>query len=251
MATAPPSEAEIDPVAALLRKLRLRDAVTSREEAALRGAIDGTEAFGTGAVIVEEGQRLDRCLLLVTGFVARAKSLDTGGRQITEIQVAGDFIDLHGFMLKRLDHRLEALAPTRLASASHDAIRAITEAEPHLGRLLWLHTLIDASIQRERLLSIGRRTAIARIAHLLCELYFRLDVVGEVSGASFRLPVTQIDLADASGLTSVHVNRMLRQLRDQKLVTFRNGIVEIHDLAALKELAEFEADYLILETEPR
>jgi CRP-like cAMP-binding protein len=251
MATASPPADDVDPVAALLRKLRLRDEVTPREEAALRGAIDGTEAFDTGAVIVEEGRRLDRCLLIVTGFVARAKSLDEGARQITEVQIPGDFIDLHGFMLKRLDHRLEALAPTRLASASHQAIRAITEAEPHLGRLLWLHTLIDASIQRERLLSIGRRTAIARIAHLLCELFVRLDVIGAVDGASFRLPVTQIDLADASGLTSVHVNRMLRQLRDQELVTFRNGVVDIHDLAALKELAAFEPDYLLLEAEPR
>jgi CRP-like cAMP-binding protein len=117
--------------------------------------------------------------------------------------------------------------------------------------LLWLSTLMDAAVQRERILSIGRRSALARIAHLMCELFVRLEVVGLTEGQSFRLPITQLDLADASGLTSVHVNRMLRQLRGEGLMTFRNSLVEIHDLPALERVAEFDRAYLFLTSEPR
>jgi CRP-like cAMP-binding protein len=116
---------------------------------------------------------------------------------------------------------------------------------------LWLSTLIDAAVQRERILSIGRRSALARIAHLMCELFVRLDVVGLTEGSSFRLPITQLDLADATGLTSVHVNRMLRQLRGDGLMTFRNAVVEIHDLPGLERVAEFDRSYLFLNSEPR
>jgi CRP-like cAMP-binding protein len=127
----------------------------------------------------------------------------------------------------------------------------ITEKEPHLARLLWLSTLMDAAVQRERILSIGRRSALGRIAHLMCELFVRFGVVGQVEGQSFRLPLTQLDLADATGLTSVHVNRMLRELRSKELMTFRNAVVEIHDLEGLERVAEFDRSYLFLESQPR
>jgi CRP-like cAMP-binding protein len=117
--------------------------------------------------------------------------------------------------------------------------------------MLWFSTLLDSAIQREKILSVGRRTALARIAHLICELYLRLDIVGLASGRSFALPLTQIDLADASGLTSVHVNRMLKQLRDEELATFRGGEVTIHDWDRLQQTAEFDPTYLYLERRPR
>ncbi|HEY0116672.1 MAG TPA: Crp/Fnr family transcriptional regulator, partial [Allosphingosinicella sp.] len=169
----------------------------------------------------------------------------------TELHVPGDFIDLHGYLLKRIEHHIGALTAVRIALVPHRNVVRITEQEPHLARLLWLSTLMDAAIQRERILSVGRRSALARIAHLICELYVRLDVVGQVDGLNFAFPVTQLDLADATGLTAVHVNRMLRQLRDRKLVTFRNAVVEIHDLDELQRAAEFDPAYLFLQHEPR
>jgi CRP-like cAMP-binding protein len=165
--------------------------------------------------------------------------------------VPGDFVDLHGFLLKRLEHNIGALTPVRLAYVPHNELKRITEREPHLGRLLWLSTLIDSAVQRERILSVGRRSALARVAHLLCELYVRLEVVGQVEGRTFRLPVTQLDIADATGLTAVHVNRMLRELRSEEIVTFRGGTVEIHDWQRLEQVAEFSRDYLFLENQPR
>jgi CRP-like cAMP-binding protein len=167
------------------------------------------------------------------------------------VHVPGDFVDLHGYLLKRLEDNVSALTPARIALFSHAALTVITEREPHLARLLWLSTLMDAAVQRERILSIGRRSAYGRIAHLICELFVRLEVVGLTEGDSFRLPITQLDLADASGLTSVHVNRMLRRLRSEGLLTFRNSVVEIHDRKGLERAADFDRSYLFLETQPR
>ena len=246
-----PPVGEQDPIAALARKLRLRDGLDTHEADVLRDAIDRVESLAAGKVMVVAGQQLTHSTLVIDGLVARYKDLSSGQRQITEVHVAGDFVDLHGFLLKRLEHNIGALTPVRLAYVPHTTLKHITETEPHLARLLWLSTLIDAAIQRERILSIGRRSALARVAHLICELYVRLEVIGQVEGLSMPLPITQLDLADATGLTSVHVNRMLRQLRAEEIVTFRTGVVTIHDLARLKKAAEFDESYLFLEHQPR
>jgi CRP-like cAMP-binding protein len=168
-----------------------------------------------------------------------------------EIHVPGDFLDLHSFLLKQLDHSVGSMTPVRFGLVPHDAIRRITEERPHLARMLWFSTLLDASIHRERILSVGRRSAASRIAHLFCELFVRLELLGLTEGHSYPLPVTQADLADASGLTSVHVNRMLKQLRTDGLVTFRGGWVVIDDWDGLQREAEFDPGYLHLQRFPR
>jgi len=238
-------------IAALLLKLRLRDGLSDHEADVLADAVEGIEVCEANQLLVAAGAPLNHSTLLIEGFVARHKDLADGQRQITELHVAGDFVDLHGYLLKRLEHHVSTLTPARIAFVPHSALTGITEREPHLGRLLWLSTLMDAAVQRERILSIGRRSAVARIAHLMCELFVRLGVVSLTQGNSFRLPLTQLDLADASGLTSVHVNRMLRRLRTEGLMTFRGGIVEIHDLERLEQAAEFDRSYLFLTSEPR
>lgn len=240
-----------DPVASLLLKLRRRDTVTEREAAVLREAVASVENLPADHLIVTAGQPLERSTLLIDGVVARFKDLAEGQRQITDLHVAGDFVDLHGYLLKQLEHDIGTLTPVRIAHVPHAALVRISETEPHLARMLWLSTLIDAAIQRERILSIGRRPALGRIAHLFCELHIRLDLVGLVEGTSFPLPITQLDLADTTGLTSVHVNRMLRVLRDDGLLTFRGGMVEIHDLPRLEQVAEFDRSYLFLTSRPR
>jgi len=240
-----------DPAGCLLLKLRARDEVSPREEEVLRDAVAEIETFRAGKTIIRAGVQLNRSALLVAGLVARQKDLADGQRQIMEFHVPGDFTDLHGFPLKSLDHDLAALTPATIGFVPHAALRRITEEEPHLTRLLWLSTLIDAAIQRERILSVGRRAALVRIAHLLCELRLRFELIGLADAGGYQLPLTQIDLADAAGLTPVHVNRMLRVLRERGLATFRGGRVTIHDWARLQEAAEFDPAYLHFQHQPR
>jgi CRP-like cAMP-binding protein len=235
----------------LLMKLRARDVVTPADEALLRSLPAETRSVPAGRTIVRAGVTLSECTLLVDGIVCRYRDLADGQRQIMELHVAGDFLDLHSFLLKRLEHNVGSLTPVRLVAVPHEAVRVITERSPHLARLLWFSTLLDAAIHREKILSVGRRMAAARIAHLVCELYVRLELVDLAGGCRYRLPLTQADLADATGLTSVHVNRMLKRLRDDGLLTFRGGEVEIHDWDGLRKLAEFDPTYLYLERRPR
>ena len=234
-----------------VKKLRVRDDVSAREETVLRSAVSHVINVGKGAAFVKANVPLTESNILIDGLVCRYRDMANGGRQVTELHVPGDFVDLHSFPLQRLDHNILALAPSRIAVVPHDALRRITETEPHLTRLLWLATAMDAAIHREWMVSIGRRSASARIAHVFCELYERFRVVGLTSGLRYPLAVTQIDLAECLGLTNIHVNRTLRELRLQKLVTFRRRLVVIDDLPALQALAEFDSNYLFLDKHPR
>jgi CRP-like cAMP-binding protein len=245
-----PREAD-EALRGLLLKLRARDIVDEEEEQVLRDAIGSVKELPAGRVIVRSGTTLSESTLLFDGFVCRYKDLADGQRQIMEIHVPGDFLDLHGFLLKRIDHNVAAMTPVRYASVPHDALRRISEEHPHLTRILWFSTLLDAAIHREKILSIGRRSAVARIGHILCELYVRLKLVGLAGENRYPLPLKQADLADATGLTSVHVNRMLRKLRNDEIVTFRGGEVIIHDWERLQRVAEFNPVYLHLERRPR
>ena len=234
-----------------LLKLKARDAMSGQEERVLRDAVARTEDVPSDKIVVRAGVELNVSILLLDGLMCRYKDLRNGQRQIMELHVPGDFLDLHSFLLKRLDHNVMSLVPSRIAIVPHAGLCAITENHPHLARLLWLTTLIDAAIHREWLLSVGRRSAIARIAHFFCEMHTRLGVVELADAAGFPLRITQTDLAECLGLTSVHVNRTLRELREAGLAVFRDGRVEILDFAALKRTAEFDPEYLYLERRPR
>lgn len=240
-----------DPIATLLMKLRVRDIVSEEEEAALRGAVSEYRDIREAKTIVKANVTLSHSVLLTSGLACRYKDLADGQRQITEFHVSGDFVDLHGFLLKHIDNHVGALTPVTIALVPHDALREITETQPHLARMLWFSTLLDSAIHREKILSVGRRSALSRLAHLFCELYIRLEIVGLAGEYRYDLSLTQSDLADASGLTSVHVNRMLKKLRDDDLVTFRGREVIIGDWEALKRTAEFDPTYLYLERRPR
>lgn len=234
----------------LLRKFRARDSLNDQEERVLRDSVSELRSHRAGSLIVRADVPVRESILLVEGFVCRFKELEDGRRQILEIHVPGDFLDLHAFLLGELEHNVCALTDARLAIVPHDALRRVTEQHPHLTRVLWFSTLVDAAVLRQQVLSIGRRDALSRIAHLLCELDARLDVVGLTDGDRFRLPLTQVDLADATGLTPVHVNRMLKKLRDDGVATFRGGEVLVRDRASLQRLAEFDPGYLYLGRRP-
>jgi CRP-like cAMP-binding protein len=234
-----------------LLKLRTRDTVSGEEESVLRDAVSRCEDVPSDRVVVRAGEELNVSILLIDGLMCRYKDLRNGERQIMELHVPGDFLDLHSFLLKRLDHNVMSLVPSRIAVVPHENLKSITQEHPHLARLLWLTTLIDAAIHREWLVSLGRRSAIARIAHFFCEMHARLGVVELADPSGFPLRITQIDLAECLGLTSIHVNRVLRTLRESGQAVFRDRRVEILDLAMLKRTAEFDPEYLQIERRPR
>lgn len=233
-----------------LRKLRLRDTISAAEEAALRGTLIDTIVHPAGRTLVRAGEELNYSTLLLDGLIGRYKDLKNGQRQITHVHVPGDFADLHGFSLKRLDHSLLALTPCTIARAAHGRLRTITETMPHLTRVMWFSTNVDAAIHREWEVSLGRRSAIQRAAHLFCELHARLGAVGMADAEGYALAISQAELAECLGLTPVHVNRVLRELRERGLVEFRNGRVTFHDLPGLRRLAEFDPAYLYLDPLP-
>ncbi|MES1973685.1 MAG: Crp/Fnr family transcriptional regulator [Pseudomonadota bacterium] len=221
--------------------------LSDSESASLEAAVIRTAEFRAKQIIVRQQVPLTQCTLLLEGFIERYKDTPEGRRQILAIHVPGDFVDLHSYPLKRLEHSVAALTPVKVALFPHAAIRALTEQSATLTELLWRSTLIDAAINREWIVSIGARSAAVRLAHLFCEMFLRLERVGMTEGTRFALPLTQIDLADATGLTPVHANRMLRQLREQGLVEFRQGQVEIRDWPALRGFAEFDPGYLFFD----
>lgn len=235
----------------LFLKLKQRDDLAEFEQEALLGAVSEIKDVEEGDTLVHAGDTLQSSTILLEGIVARVRDLADGRRQIIELHIPGDFFDLHAFVLKRLEHGVEAMTPARLAIVPHDRLKVITERWPHLARLLWTSTLLDGAIHREKILSIGRRSAISRLSHLLCELQVRLKVVELANSDSYPLALTQAQLADASGLTQVHVNRTLKELRDRGIVTVRGGTVAIGNWDALVDIAEFTDDYLYLDHQPR
>ena len=235
---------------ALIEKLGRRDTLSSVEQAALLAVLGARQTVAAGVDIVQEGDRPGHSTLLVSGFVARYATLLDGGRQITELNISGDFVDLQSFVMKKMDHGVMTLTDCVIAPAPHAAVRQITEDYPHLARLLWLDTVIDAAIHRQWITSMGRRTGLAHLAHLLCELYKRLEVVHQVEEGVFDLPLAQSVLADVLGLSTVHVNRLIAELRSLDILTWSPPRVEILDWDRLAALAEFDPAYLRLHSEP-
>ena len=169
-----------------------------------------------------------------------------GARQITELNVPGDFVDLHSLMMTPMDHGVVALTTCTIARSPHEELRRLTETEPHLTRLLWMDTLIDAAVHRQWIAGLGRRTAVARLSHLLCELYLRLKTVQRAGGCRMELPLSQAVLADVLGLSDVHVNRSIALLRVADLVKWTGRVIEICDWDGLVRQAEFDPTYLRL-----
>ncbi|NIJ20229.1 CRP-like cAMP-binding protein [Sphingomonas naasensis] len=233
-----------------LARLRLRHEISESDVALIRGAIAEVREIPAGRTLVEAGERLRVSTLVLDGLLCRYKDMKDGQRQIAELHVPGDFADLHSYTLKRLDHSILTLTPCRVAVVPHVELARITKASERLAYVYWFSTNLDAAIHREWVLSLGRRNALARMAALFCELQARLQVVALADQTGFALPLNQTQLAECLGLTSVHVNRVLKELRTRDLVTFRGGHVSIRDLAGLQRVAEFDPGYLYLERQP-
>lgn len=231
----------------LFLKTHRTPVLEAEEVTALESAVGRTATFAAKQIMVRQQTPLTQCTLLLEGFVERYRDTPEGRRQILAIHIPGDFVDLHSYPLKRLEHSVAALTDVKVALFPHPAIRALTAQSATLTELLWRSTLIDAAINREWIVSVGARSAVVRLAHLFCEMYVRLERIGLAPDRTFALPLTQVDLSDATGLTAVHANRMLRQLREQGLVAFRHGEVEILDWDALRAFADFDPAYLFFD----
>jgi CRP-like cAMP-binding protein len=238
-------------ISRLIGKLERYDVLSNEEKHTLAGAVTRIKEVPADEDLVREGDRPTESTLLLEGMAARYKLLRNGKRQITALHIAGDFVDLHSFLQKKMDHSIVTLTPCKVGLVPHTSLREITEKHLHLGRLLWLNTVIDAAIHREWLVAMGRRPALNQLAHLLCELFLRLQTVGLTQDMSFELPLTQGELGDVLGLSTVHVNRIVQQLRAKELVTWRGETVTIEDWPRMQELAEFDPTFLNLEHEPR
>jgi CRP-like cAMP-binding protein len=234
-------------ITAHVKKLKRRIEVSSEEERAIRGLVSETRRVPPDQIIIRSGEALSSSLMLLEGWLARAKDLPGGERQVTELHVAGDFADLHSFTLKCLDHDIITLSDCVMGVVPHERLQQITERFPRIARLYWFLTNVDAAITRELALSLGQRSAIARMAHLFCELHLRLDVVGRARPDGFEFPLTQRELSECLGLTVVHANRTIQELRRRGLVELENRQLTILDPRGLEGVAQFDPAYLYLD----
>ena len=201
--------------------------------------------------IIHEGDRPRQLNLILEGWACRYKVLEDGRRQITNFLLPGDLCDMRMFILKEMDHSIGALTPLRAAEIPSDVILELTHSSPRLSRALWWNSLVEEAIAREWTTNLGQREAIERMAQLFCELFVRLRSVGLTNRISCELPVTQEQLGDATGLSTVHVNRMLQAMREQGLIVLKGKSLTIPDLEALKRAALFNANYLHLDRDGR
>ncbi len=236
---------DIDPVSMLGRKLAHFGPLTASERKLLDDIAIHSREVGRDQDLVREGDRPGNCMLLLEGFACRYRTLADGRRQILSFHIAGDFLDLHSFLIEQLDHSISTLTPSRIGTIPHSALAAAIE-HPNLTRLFWRETLVDGAIFREWIVNVGRRTAYQRVAHVLCELATRLHWIGLARDGVCDLPVTQGELADATGLSTVHVNRVIQELRRDGLIALRGRAFAALDWDGLKSAAGFDAGYLQL-----
>jgi CRP-like cAMP-binding protein len=233
-------------LAVIARKAALLGPLTDAERAALTTLLANVRALRPGQDLALEGDVSRTLAFLLDGIACGYKSLDRGVRQITQFYVPGDIFGFTSLMFPRLSHSLAAITECRIALVSHDTLNAAIARVPSLARVLWRESVAQAAIGSEWMAGIGRRSARERIAHLLCEVAYRLHAVGSIESVAAELPLTQLILGDATGLSVVHVNRVFQSLQTQKIVTVTVGKIWILDWHRLSDAARFRSDYLHL-----
>ncbi|WP_234024860.1 Crp/Fnr family transcriptional regulator [Tsuneonella amylolytica] len=224
-------------------KGRARHALSPEERATIENMIGDVERLDHNHTILKAGTLASRSTILLEGWIARMVWRD-GRRHIVSLQVPGDFVDLHAFALKRVDHDVVAIGPAKVGYVAHDKLEEVIARQPHIGRLLWFASALEAAIHREWILTMEHLALDGRFAHFLCEMWHRLNFVGLAEEDGYAMPLTQVEMADACGTTPVHLNRIVRQLREAEIVTLSRGRVTIHDRARLEDTAKFDPRYL-------
>lgn len=218
-----------------------------QERLRLEAAIGEVRTLAPRTTIVRAGERLHHSMLLLEGFMSRYIDDRDGLRQLVAVQVPGDFVDLHAYPLKVLDHDVATITASTVAVVRHEELDAVIRDLPEMGRKLWFASQLDAAIHRAWVFRLGRLDAVGRVAHFLCETNARLMSAGLSDGRRFALGITQNDIAEICGLTNVHVNRVMRHLREERLCVFRSSLVEIIDPVRLIARGQFKPDYLYID----
>jgi CRP-like cAMP-binding protein len=231
----------------LLRKLNAVSGITEDEKRAIAALPYAPREFAADQDIVRIGDSPTESFTIVEGWACRYRILPGGGRQIMAFHVPGDLPDLQSLLLPRLDHSIAAITRTKVAFIRHRDLNELIRQHEGIARALWRDALVDAAIFREWMVGIGRRRAHERIAHLLCEMATKIESVGLAEGDTYPWPVTQLEIADALGLTDVHVNRVIGDYKREGLVSFRRGSFTVHDWPAFKALGQFDPLYLHLQ----
>jgi CRP-like cAMP-binding protein len=231
----------------LIRKLESIAVLSDEDRAAIFSLPMTVRSVESDQDLVRDGDRPSECCLIVEGFACRYKLTEEGKRQILSFHMAGDIPDLQSLFLTVMDHSLGTLVPSKVVFIPHASIYEVISRYPNIAAVLWRDTLIDAAVFREWMTGIGRRSAYTRIAHLLCELLVRFRAVELTEDHTFELPITQTELGDALGLSTVHVNRVLQDLRGSGLITSRGRTLIVEDWEGLKKAGEFDATYLHLD----
>ena len=233
------------PLLPMVRKLAYWSELDAVDEAAILALPCRTRKIERYAYIVRERERTTHSCLIVSGFAIRHKIVAGGARQIVAVHMKGDMVDLQNSFLRVADHSVQTLTASEVAFIPREAIKTLAFNRPNVGMAMWFDTLVDASVFREWIANVGRRDAHARIAHLLCEFSLRLKVAGLGTATDYELPMTQEHIADCVGLTPVHVNRTLKQLQAEKLITRTSSrSVTIGDWSKLAEAGDFDSTYL-------
>lgn len=231
-------------LAALLRRLRTTSGVDEEDVQAIRSLPMVIKQYRPSQAIIRDGDRPTECCLLADGFCVRSKTTSDGGRQILSIHIPGEIPDLQSLHLHIMDHDLVTLTECTLGLISHMALRHLIRQRPNVAEIFWRDTLIDSSMFREWIVNVGQRAAANRLAHVIVELRERLKVIDRVQGATFEMPLTQEQIGEALGITPVHANRIIKQLREDDVLDFHRGRITVIDEAKLQELADFDSRYL-------
>ncbi len=234
----------------LIRRLETFRFLAAADRDVLLKATMNMRSVAAQTDLMREGDAPDVVRVLVEGFACRYKIVDNGKRQIVGFLVPGDICDAHVLTLGHTDHNVAVLTDSQLATIPRDAMEAILAAHPAIVRVLLWSSLVNESISREWLANMGRRSPNKRIGHLLCEMLTRLGAVGLADNDRFAFPITQADLGDTVGLSTVHVNRTLQELKAKKLIASKRWLFEVIDVPALMAFSDFDAAYLHLDPGP-
>jgi CRP-like cAMP-binding protein len=233
----------------MIRKLESVFTLTDDERKALKNLPMQVMVIKEDQDIVREGDSPSRSCLLLSGFACTYKVTGQGKRQIMAFNIAGDIPDLQSLHLDVLDNSLRTLTPCRVGFITHDHLRDLCERYPRITAAFWRETLIDAAVFREWVMNVGRREAYSRIAHVFCEMMVRLKAVGLAEDHSCTLPITQAEFADAIGVSTVHINRVLQEMRADGLIELSGDRLTIPDWERLKQVGDFDPTYLHLKQE--
>ncbi|MCJ2086336.1 Crp/Fnr family transcriptional regulator [Methylobacterium sp. E-005] len=231
----------------LIRKLESIAALSDKERRAIQSLPGRIQNLGAQQDIVRDGDQPKHCCVILDGWACRYKLLSQGRRQILSFHISGDIPDLPSLHVPTMDHSIATLTKAVVALIPHESLRELTARHPGIAAAFWRDTLVDAGIFRAWLISLGQRSAFEHVAHLFCELYLKLQAVGLAGDHRCPLPITQADIADALGLTPVHVNRVLQEMRGRTLITLRGRMLVIQAWDELLRLSEFDPTYLQLE----